>query len=104
MNDSQAYPQIVSAGLPKNSDSWIELALIGFFAAFLFMLLKTRDLLLRYTAAEAAFYLRIGISANLVNVSRRLSEGRIPVYLAAGYLFLGVLTFITDAGFVAAHG
>ena len=87
MNDIQAYTQLVSA------------CLIGVFAAFLFVLLKKRDLLLRYTAAEAEFYLRIGIPANLVNASRSLAEGCIPVYLAAGYLSLGVLTFVACAVF-----
>ena len=80
--DIHTYTQIVSV------------CCIGLFTAFLFVLLKKRDLLFRFTAAEAVFYLRIGIPANLVNASRRLAEGRIPVYLAAGYLSLNVLTLV----------
>jgi hypothetical protein len=83
MNDILTYNQIVPA------------CLIGFFAAYLFVLLQKRDLILRFTAAEAAFYLRIGMPANLVHASRRLAEGSLPVYLAAGFLCLNVITFVT---------
>lgn len=85
--------------LLKHLEKWlcIELAAITFLAACLFVLLKRRDLLLRYTSAEARFFLRLGMSARLVSASRRLSEGRFVVYFVATLLILGVVVFVAGA-------
>jgi hypothetical protein len=52
-------------------------ALASFFGAWLFFVIRHRSLWLRYTAAEAAFWHRIGLSSfRLVDASRRFYEGR----------------------------
>jgi hypothetical protein len=70
---------------------FIELALALFLAAWLLLLRRRRDLWLRYTAAEAAFSLRLRLPARFVNASRRWEEGRSFVYWVAGMLVVTLL-------------
>jgi len=82
-----------------------ELAMVMLTGAGLWLLLKRRDLWLRWTAAEAAFYERLHLPARFVSSNRKFSEGRIWVYIVAGlFLFsVAVLVFAVWAYFQIRH-
>jgi len=79
---------------PLKAFEWwfcVALAFSLFYAALLALLLRRRDLWLRYTAAEAAFWLRIGCPARIVNACRRWEESGSFVYWIGGILAATVL-------------
>ena len=64
---------------------WISSVLAILFGAYLFIATRHRAVYLRYITAEAAFWIRLGVPARIVEYSRRFEEGRI---------FIGFLWFI----------
>jgi len=64
---------------------WISVALTIVFVALLFFVTRRRDGWLRYIAAEAAFWTRLGVPARIAEASRRFEASRI---------FTGFLWFI----------
>lgn len=55
---------------------FIDLGVSVFFAGLLLLILKRRELWLRYTAAEASFWLHLGLPRRFVESTRRLQESR----------------------------
>ena len=70
---------------------WISVALTIVFVALLFFVTRRRNLWLRYIAAEAAFWTRLGVPARVAEASRRFEESRI---------FTGFLWFIVGLWFL----
>jgi len=64
---------------------WISVALTIVFVALLFFVTRRRDGWLRYIAAEAAFWTRLGVPTRIAEASRRFEASRI---------FTGFLWFI----------
>jgi nitrate reductase NapE component len=64
---------------------WVSAALTAVFVALLFFVTQRRELWLRYIAAEAAFWVRIGVPARIADASRRFEESRV---------FIGFLWFV----------
>jgi hypothetical protein len=83
----------------KDLEKWIfiELAAAVFFGTWLLLLLRRRDLWLRFTAAEAAFWLRLRMPARLVAASRRWEEGRSFVHWIAGFFVVTLLVLVAAA-------
>lgn len=74
---------------------WISLSLTIVCAVLLFILTRRRELWLRFTAAEAAFWSRVGLSPKMIESSRRFEEGPKMVFLIAllGVAFLSLVLF-----------
>jgi hypothetical protein len=64
---------------------WISSTLAIVFVALLVLVTRRRDLWLRYIAAEAAFWVRLRVSARIVEAGRRFGASRI---------FIGFLWFV----------
>jgi len=56
--------------------TWASLGLAACFSVVLHIAVRHRQRWLRYTAAEAGFWIRLGVPEKLANASRRFSEGR----------------------------
>jgi hypothetical protein len=81
----------------KAFERWFCIAFVFalFYIALLWLVIRRRDLWLRYTAAEAAFWLRIGFPpARIVNACRRWEEGGSFVYWIGAILFATVLVMV----------
>jgi hypothetical protein len=72
---------------------WISAALAILFTALLWLVTRRRELWLRYIAAEAAFWTRVGIPARIVEASRRFEASRV---------FIGFLWFVVVLWFLLA--
>lgn len=59
---------------------WLSLAMAVASGTLLFIVTRRRNLWLRYNAAEAAFWIRLGVSKKISGASRRFSESRAYVY------------------------
>lgn len=70
---------------------WISVTLTLVFVALLFFVTRRRDMWLRYIAAEAGFWMRIGVPARIAEASRRFEASRI---------FIGFLRFIVALWFL----
>jgi hypothetical protein len=69
-----------------------------FFSVWLWVLIRRRDLWLRYTAAEAAFSARFHLPPRLIAACRRFGEGRAVIYFTIICLGLSLLMLITSIG------
>ena len=78
---------------------WEALSFALFFGAWLWFLLKRRDIWLRWTAAEATFWLCLRMPSRLVNANRRFVESRSFIQWVAGFFFVFLLLCITAGGF-----
>jgi hypothetical protein len=81
---------------------WISLAMGILFATLLFVAARRRDIWLRYTAAEAEFWLRLGFPPRkFVEAARRIEEGRMLLFLL-WFLVLGflILTLINGSAYL----
>ncbi|MGB5082735.1 MAG: hypothetical protein WBO23_18565 [Burkholderiales bacterium] len=79
---------------------WISSAMTIFFGGVLFIATRRRELWLRYIAAEASFWTRIGVPAWIVDSSRRFEANRI----FTGFLWLvAVSSFLLVLGNGAAY-
>jgi hypothetical protein len=77
---------------------WISLALGAVTAILLFVATRRRSIWLRYTAAEAAFWLRLGFPPrNFVEAARRFEEGR-GIIFALWILLIAFLALAAVAG------
>jgi hypothetical protein len=74
-----------------------ELAMVVQTGAGLWLLLKRRDVWLRWTAAEAAFYVRLHLPAKFISSNRKFSEGRIWVYIVAGLFVFSMVALVFAA-------
>jgi hypothetical protein len=83
-------------------DFFISVALSIIFAAWLCLLVWRRDLWLRYTAAEAAFYMRLRLPAKYIQWRRKFAEGRAEVRLVA-WMFVGCLILSVISGCFYVH-
>ena len=70
---------------------WISCAMTILFGEFLFVVTRRRELWLRYIAAEAAFWTRLGMPARIAESSRRFEGSR---------TFIGLLWFIVVLSFL----
>jgi hypothetical protein len=75
-----------------------DLGMLLLFGGVLCLLLRRRDLWLRYTAAEEAFWLRLHLPSRFVAANRRFSEGRAAVYFVVVCLVISLLFLITSVG------
>lgn len=75
-----------------------DVGMLVFFSVWLWVLLRHRDLWLRYTAKEAAFWTRLHLPASIVAASRRFSEGRAVIYFTVVGLVIGLLFLIFSVG------
>jgi hypothetical protein len=73
-----------------------DLVVCLFFCTWLWVLIYRRDLWLRCTAKESAFYSRLHFPSRFVTAIRRFSEGRFPIYFAAVGLLLSVLLLVAS--------
>lgn len=72
---------------------WVSAALTLVFGSLLWLVTRRRELWLRYIAAEAAFWTRVGIPARIVESSRRFEASRV---------FIGFLWFVVVLWFLLA--
>jgi hypothetical protein len=77
---------------------FIELGVSVLFGAWLLLLLKRRDLWLRYTAAEAALWCRLGLPRRLVDACRRSEESKWFTVIVS-IVFAGSLLVAAGHGF-----
>jgi hypothetical protein len=74
---------------------WISSAVTILFGCLLFVVTRRRELWLRYIAAEAAFWIRIGVPVWIAESSRRFGASRI---------FIALLWFIVVSSFLLVLG
>jgi hypothetical protein len=75
-----------------------DVGMLIFFGVWLWVLLRRRDLWLRYTVREAAFWSRLHLPPSFVAASRRFSEGRAVIYFVVVGLVAGLPLFIFSVG------
>jgi hypothetical protein len=73
-----------------------DIGMVLIFGGWLWLLLRRRDLWLRYTAAEAAFWKRLHLPPRFIEASRRFDEGRGVIYFAAICVALSLIILITS--------
>lgn len=80
---------------------WLSLAMTIFLGFALFIATRRRHLWLRYTTAEAAFWLRLGLPEKLVTASRRFSESEKNKYAFWIVICLwAILTFLSGGSYL----
>lgn len=77
---------------------WISAALTVVFTALLLLATRRRDLWLRCIAAEAAFWMRLGIPARIVEASRLFEASRIFVGFLWCVVALWLLLALVNGG------
>jgi hypothetical protein len=75
-----------------------DVGVLLYFGIWLWVLVRRRDLWLRYTAREAAFWSRLHFPPSFVTANRRFSEGRAVIYFAVVGLVVGLLLLICSVG------
>jgi hypothetical protein len=65
---------------------------------WLFIITRRRNIWLRYTTVETAFWLRLGVSKQIANASRRFNESRGLVYGLWVLMFLWLLLALVNGG------
>jgi hypothetical protein len=76
----------------------LDVVVLLYFGVWVWVLVRRRDLWLRYTAAEAAFFSRLHLPHSFVTASRRFSEGRSVIYFAVVGLVAGLLLLMLSVG------
>jgi len=69
-------------------------AFVVFYVVLLVLVLWRRDLWLRYTAAEAAFWRRVRFPARMVNACRKWEESGSFAYWIGAILFVTLLVMV----------
>jgi hypothetical protein len=75
-----------------------DVGMLIFFGIWLWVLVWRRDLWLRCTAAEEAFWLRLHLPLRFATANRRFAEGRTMVYCVAVCLIISLVFFTTSVG------
>jgi hypothetical protein len=79
------------------SIAW-DIGMLLIFGSWLWLLFCRRDLWLRYTAAEAAFWKRLHLPLRVIEASRRFGEGRGVIYFAVICFTLSLIMLFTSVG------